>query len=138
MSKLKATDRDQRAVEHLEVVRALIDELDRVMLAITCNAISDIEESLAGQEILVTRLRALVGQDRCNVHSMHFPLDQQLASEIIVADAELGKINRVYEAVLRYSSHSACAMASLLGSLKGQFPEASGPRLKYQTWSCQM
>jgi hypothetical protein len=29
-------------------------------------------------------------------------------------------------------------MASLFNSFQGQLQEASGPRFKHQTWSCQM
>jgi hypothetical protein len=138
MSYMVATDREQTASEHLEIVRTLIAELARAMRAISCNAISDLEESLAEQQILVARLRDLRPQDRCTVVSTNLSLDRQLADEIILADAELVKLNRVYGAVLQHSSHSSSLMAVLLGSFKGQFPEASGPRLKYQTWSCQM
>ena len=135
-------DRDQQAMEYLELVCSLTSELKRAMLAISCNALSDLEESIAEQEILTSQLRVLhkelwVSKD-ARLAIMHPALDRGLTNEVLLAHRELQELNRVYEAVLRSSSHSASLMASLLDSYKGHFQEASGSRLKYQTWSCQM
>jgi len=140
MSNSSATGRDQQAVEQLEIVRALGEELERAMLAITCNAISDLEESLEAQNVLASRLRDArsQGRDRSGDDSIKLSANHPLAKDIADAQAELLGINRVYDAVLRRSSHSASLMASLLSSCNGIFQEASGPRLKHQTWSCRM
>jgi hypothetical protein len=146
MANTGATDRQQQAREYLETARALISELERAMLAICCNELSILEESVAEQELLTERLRGLQRQlrDRNDIHSaphlamVKSDLDRELANEVAAAHAELQGLNRVYEALLRHSSHSASLTASLLDSFKGNFQEASGPRLKYQTWSCRM
>jgi flagellar biosynthesis/type III secretory pathway chaperone len=146
MANTSATDREQQAREYLETARSLVNELERAMLAICRNELSDLEESLTEQEILTARLKSLQRQRwvRNDVHPARHPaivqpdLDTELAKEVVVVDAELQGVNRVYEVVLRHSSHSASLMASLLDSFKGHFQEASGPRRKYQTWSCQM
>jgi hypothetical protein len=142
MANTGATDREQQAREYLSVARSLITELERAVQAISCNAVSDLEESIAEQEILTARLMVLRRQlwVRNDSHPaiVQPALDWELAKEVVVAHAELQGLNRIYEAVLGYSSHSASLMASLLNSFKGHFQEASGPRLKYQTWSCQM
>jgi hypothetical protein len=135
-------DRDQQAREYLQIVRSLTSELERAMLAISRNALIDLEESIADQEILTARLGVLKGKlfvsNQSHAAIVQPALDRELANEVLVAHGVLQRSNRVYETVLRSSSHSASLMASLLDSFKGHFQEASGPRLKYQTWSCQM
>ncbi len=137
-----ATDLDQRAREYLGTVRALVHELERAMMAICCNGLSDLEESLAEQEVLTVRLRSLRRQlwifNDTQPACLESALNKELPAELVTAQAELQAVNQVYEAVLGHSSHSAALMTSLLGSGKGNFQEASGPRLKYQTWSCRM
>ncbi len=138
MSNTGAVDRDQR--EHLKTIRALVRELDRAMLAISRNRLSELEDSVAEQEILTARLRGISGvvRDRNDMHNVALPIDSHLAKEVAAAHAELQQRNRVYEAVLRHSGHSASLMVSLLDSFRGNFSEASGSRLRHQTWSCQV
>ena len=50
----------------------------------------------------------------------------------------LKRLNLRYAILLKYSSRSVALMAALFNSYKGQFQEASGTRLKHQTWSCRM
>ena len=50
----------------------------------------------------------------------------------------LQTLNQRYSALLQHSSRSVALMVSLFSSFRGQIQEASGPRLKQQTWSCQM
>lgn len=137
-----ATDRDQRTNEYLETTRSLVRELERAMAAISCNGLTDLEESLAEQEVLTVRLRSLRRQlwvfDDTQPASLRPAFDSELPSELVITQAELQTVNRVYDAVLQHSGHSAALMASLLGSVTGNFQEGSGPRLKHQTWSCRM
>jgi len=65
-------------------------------------------------------------------------VNDDLMHRILIAGDSLQKLNRTYAALLHHSSRSTAAMVSLFASIRGQFQEASGPRLKYQTWSCQM
>ncbi|HSY37733.1 MAG TPA: hypothetical protein VK814_18405 [Acidobacteriaceae bacterium] len=139
---MDATDRDRRTRDYLETAHSLVGELERAMQAISCNGLSDLEESLAEQEVLTVRLRILRRQlwvfNDTQPACLQPALDKELPSDLVTAHAELQAVNRVYDAVLGYSGHSAAQMTSLLGSGKGHFQEASGPRQKYQTWSCRM
>ena len=142
MTETGATDRDDRTRDYLETAHSLVRELERAMLAISCNGLSDLEESLAEQEVLTIRLRSIrrqlwVVNDTQPACLRPIP-DRELPGDLVTAHAELQAVNRVYEAVLGHSSHSAAQMTTLLGSVKGNFQEASGPRRKYQTWSCRM
>jgi hypothetical protein len=58
--------------------------------------------------------------------------------QIHSASDSLHRLNQRYAALLQHSSRSVALMTALFNSLRGQIQEASGPRLKYQTWSCQM
>jgi hypothetical protein len=139
---MNTIDRVQQTKKYLETVRFLMDELQRAMMAISRNGLLDLEESLARQEILTFQLtdlrRQLWGHNSRHPLITQPAIDRDLADDIVAAHSELYKLNLVYEAVLQHCSHSASLMASLLGSLNGNFREASGPRLKHQTWSCQM
>jgi hypothetical protein len=131
-------------MEYLETAHSLARELERAMVAISSNELSDLEESLVEQEVLTVRLRSIRRQlwifnaTDTQPARLRLALDRELPSDLVNAHAELQAVNRVYEAVLGHSSHSAAQMTTLLGSLKGHFQEASGPRQKYQTWSCRM
>jgi hypothetical protein len=61
-----------------------------------------------------------------------------MKQQIRSASQTLQRLNQRYAALLRHSSRSVAQMASLFSSFQGKFQEASGPRLKHQTWSCQM
>ena len=65
-------------------------------------------------------------------------IDDHLMHQIFIAGDSLQTLNRAYAALIHHSSRSTARMVSLFASARGQFQEASGPRLKYQTWSCQM
>jgi hypothetical protein len=137
-----ATDRDQRARDYLETAHSLVRELERAMLAISSNGLSDLEESLAEQEVLTVRLRSLSRQlwvfNGTRPACLQPTLDWELPSDLVTADVALQEVNRVYAAVVGHSSRCAAQMTSLLGSFEGNFQEATGPRRKYQTWSCRM
>jgi len=142
MTVASVQDRNQQAVEYLYVLRSLAAELERAMQAIAQNRLSDLEDSVANQQTLSNRLGELV-------HELCIPLeadatvfetstDDDRMRQILTASTALQKLNQRYAALLKHSSRSVALMASLFGSFKGQFQEASGPRLKHQTWSCQM
>jgi hypothetical protein len=141
-----ATDRQEQANDFVDTARALSRELERAMLAICGNELAELEESIAEQEILTARLKGIQRRLRARDDIHPAPraalartgFDKEMADEVEAAHTELQELNRVYEAVLQHSSHSTCLMVSLLDSFKGHFQEAPGPRLKHQTWSCQM
>ena len=139
-------DPNRRAAEYLHLLQSLAAELEVAMGAISRNALLDLEESLVDQEALGARLRMLAGevslfrQRNPETAPANSPagIDSDLASRMIRASNTLQQLNREYAALLQHSSRSAVMMVSLLSSYKGQFQEASGSRLKVQTWSCQM
>jgi hypothetical protein len=135
-------NRELKAAEYLQSMRALSYELERAMQAIAENALADFEESIAIQQFLSGRLgelaRELSAPLESNAAAVDSQLDGDLTKQIRTASGTLQKLNQRYAALLQHSSRSVALMASLFSSFTGQFQEASGPRLKHQTWSCQM
>ena len=145
-------DRKDNAAEYLQLLRSLASEMEKAMQAITQNALPDLEESVSNQQMMSARLlvlaEALSGPLKFNsVKSIPIAanpvrssmnIDADMMQQVQVANESLQKLNRRYAALLEHSSRSVAMMSSLFGSLQGQFKEASGPRLKHQTWSCQM
>jgi gas vesicle protein len=135
-------DRELKAAEYLQSLRDLAHELERAMQAIASNALADFEESIAVQQTLCCRLgeiaRELSAPLEAQTEGMETRLDNDMTQQIQDASGVLEKLNLRYAALLQHSSRSVALMASLFSSFKGQFQEASGPRLKHQTWSCQV
>jgi hypothetical protein len=135
-------DRDMKAAEYLQSLRSMTGELERAMQAIARNALPDFEESIDSQQELSARLAKLA--DELCVPLQAKPviaraaIDEDMMRQIRTADETLQRLNQRYAALLQHSSRSVALMASLFSSFHGQFQEASGPRLKHQTWSCQM
>ena len=137
-----AQNRNRKAAEYLQVLGALGGELEKAMHAIAHNALPDLEESVTNQQVLSGRLTSLVNQicipletaapisQRC--------LDEDMIRQIRSASYSLQQLNRRYAALLQHSSRSVAQMAALFNSVRGQIQEASGTRLKVQTWSCQV
>jgi hypothetical protein len=135
-------DRSSKAAEYLLLLRSMASELEKAMQAIAGNALPDLEESVANQQVLSARLTVLAGEIsgplvKNSVPSAP-PIDADLKRQILVANDALQALNRNYAALLQHSSRSVALMVSLFSSFRGQFKEASGPRLKHQTWSCQV
>jgi hypothetical protein len=135
-------DRELKAADYLLSLRSLTSELEKAMQAIARNALPDLEESVATQQMLSSRIRELA-DDLCvpleaNSTLPPVSLDKDMTIEIRAASDELQTLNQRYATLIRHSSRSVALMAALFSSLKGQIQEASGPRLKHQTWSCQM
>jgi len=137
-----AQNRDRKAAEYLQLLGVLSAELEKAMHAIAQNALPDLEESVVNQQALSGRLTSLVNQI-CVPLETEAPgsrpcIDGDMMRQIRSASDSLQKLNRRYAALLRHSSRSVAQMAALFNSVRGQIQEASGPRLKVQTWSCQM
>ena len=142
MTTADARDRDLKAAEYLLLLRSMTGELERAMQAIARNALPDFEESIDSQQVLSARLARLAEElcaplnARTSIASA--AMDKDMMREIRSADETLQGLNQRYAALLQHSSRSIALMASLFSSFQGQFQEASGPRSKHQTWSCQM
>jgi predicted translin family RNA/ssDNA-binding protein len=135
-------DRDLKAAEYLQSLRSMTGELERAMQAIARNALPEFEESIDSQQVLSARL-ARLADDLCaplqaKTVIARAAIDEDMMRQIRSADETLQRLNQRYTALLQHSSRSVALMASLFSSFQGQFQEASGPRLKHQTWSCQM
>jgi len=139
-------DRELKAAEYLQSLRSMTRELERAMQAIASNALPDLEESIDNQQLLSARIAGLANDlaDTLCVPLEQKPaiavaaIDEDMAKQIRTANDTLQKLNRRYAALLQHSSRSLALMSQLFSSFQGQFQEASGPRLKHQTWSCQM
>jgi len=135
-------DRNSKLEEYLQLLRSMAFELERAMSAISDNSIQALEGSLANQEAFSTRLVELA--DDLSKPVQQKPLtvrgsgDDYLLQRVQTASNELQSLNRRYSALLKFSSHSVAMMVSLFSSYQGQIQEASGPRLKLQTWSCRI
>jgi hypothetical protein len=140
MSATAVQDRNGKATEYLQLLRSLSSEMEKAMQAIAGNALPDLEESVASQQVLSARLLVLADEisPKSNPAVLMASVDQQMLQQVQLAGDTLQKLNRRYAALLQHSSRSVALMASLFSSYQGQLKEASGPRLKHQTWSCQM
>jgi hypothetical protein len=135
-------DRNRKLAEYLQLLRLMAFELNRAMKAIVQNSLSALEDSVQNQQVFSERLAELA-DDLCRPASDR-PLpstphaDSELKDQISAASDALQNLNRRYSALLKHSSHSVGLMVSLFSSFQGQMQEDSGPRLKQQTWSCQI
>jgi len=135
-------DRNSKLEEYLQLLRSMAFELERAMSAISVNSIQGLEDSLANQEAFSTRLVELAddlsGPVQKEPLAVRGSADDDLLQRVRAASNELQSLNRRYSALLKYSSRSVAMMVSLFSSYEGQIQEVSGPRLKLQTWSCQI
>jgi hypothetical protein len=130
------------AGEHLRLLRTLAGELERAMQAMARNNLDELEESVANQQELSLQLNHLADDlnqtAKAETSVAASSIEPDLMREIRTAAGELDKLNLRYSILLKHSSRSVAMMASLFNSFRGQIQEASGARLKQQTWSCQM
>jgi hypothetical protein len=134
--------RNRKAAEYLQLLGALAAELEKAMNAIARNALQDLEESIVNQQALSSRLTLLVNQIcvplRTEAATSQPDIDDEIMGQIRNASNSLQQLNRRYAALLQHSSRAVAQMVALFNSVRGQIQEASGSRLKVQTWSCQM
>lgn len=154
MTAIAIEDRPVKTTEYLQLLRSLASEMEKAIQAIAHNALSDLEDSVASQQIMSARLLVLADEISPSLksHSTVSPadvdpgvdpgvdpcVDQDVMHQVQIAGDSLQKLNRRYAALLQHSSRSLAQMTSLFNSYKGQIKEASGPGLKHQTWSCRM
>lgn len=142
MSSGDAENRNRNAAEYLQLLGSLSAELEKAMNAIAQNALAELEESIINQQVLSGRLTSLVSQIcvplRTEIPATQPGGDEEMMGQIRTASNSLQQLNRRYAALLQHSSRSVAQMVALFNSVRGQIQEASGPRLKVQTWSCQM
>jgi hypothetical protein len=142
MNSIIVQDRNSKLEEYLQLLRSMAFELERAMSAISENSIHALEDSIANQEAFSTRLVELADDLSRPAQQQRLTAcgaaDDTLLERVHAASNELQDLNRRYSALLKFSSRSVAMMVSLFNSYQGQIQEDSGPRLKFQTWSCQI
>jgi hypothetical protein len=142
MSDLALQTRDQIATNYLQQMQELTHEITAAMDAIAGNAIPRFQESVARQEMLCASMAAMANTVGEGFRSSKEPtlsgIDPVIALKIRAASKAICELNLQYSALLKHSSRSIALLAMLCRSYTGQIQEARGPRLKHQTWSCEM
>jgi hypothetical protein len=134
--------RAQLAATYLQQLQALAFEITVATDAIAANALSRFQESVAKQEMLCATLAAMASTVsdgfQPSGQSISPSVDPDVQSKIRAANRSIRELNLQYAALLKHSGRTISLLSSLCKSHTGQFQEARGPRLKYQTWSCEM
>ena len=134
--------RDRVANAYLQHLQALALEISIAMDAIAANALPRFQESVAKQEVLCASLTTManaVGEGfRLSEQPLLSYIDSAVEVKIRKTGEAIRELNLKYAALLKHSGRSIALLISLCRSHTGQFQEARGPRLKHQTWSCEM
>jgi hypothetical protein len=134
--------RDQIAATYLQEMQELAFEITVAMDAIASNTFPRFQDSVARQEMLCTSLAAKANTVSEGFRSSERPLlcglDPEIERKIRTASGAIRELNLQYAALLKHSGKSIALLALLCRSHSGRFQEARGPRLKHQTWSCEM
>jgi len=122
MTATQVQDRNGKAAEYLELLQSLASEMEKAMQAIAHNALPDLEESVASQQIMSTRLLVLADEIspslKANPAVSQVGADADMVQQVQAAGDTLQKLNRRYAALLQHSSRSVALMASLFSSYK--------------------
>jgi len=134
--------RDRVATTYLQQLQALALEISVAMDAIAANALPRLQESVAKQEMLCASLATMANTVSeglgLSEQSLLSCIDPAVELKIRTASGAIRELNLKYAALLKHSGKSIALLISLCRSHTGQFQEARGPRLKHQTWSCEM
>jgi len=142
MTRAALETRDAIAATYLQQLQELAAEISAATDAIAANALPRFQESVSRQEMLCASLATMVntvGQGADSSAQATLPgIDPAINRKIQAASANIRELNLQYAALLRHSGRSIALLALLCKSHMGEFQEARGPRLKHQTWSCEM
>ncbi len=142
MTATQVEDRNGKLGEYLEHLQSMALELERSMHSVAEHSLVPLEDSIANQQSLATRLSELandLGKPGLSASGASGVSDEQgLLQQIHSATERLQSLNQCYAALLTHSSHSVGLMISLFRSFTGQMQEDPGSRSKHQTWSCQV
>jgi hypothetical protein len=134
--------RDQLAAGYLQHLQALALEISAAMGAIAANSLANLQDSIAKQEMLCASLAPMVNAlgdgPRTGERTSLLCSDAAVDAKIRAARRAVIDLNLQYAALLKHSGKSIALLLSLCRSHTGNFQEARGPRLKRQTWSCEM
>ena len=134
--------RDEIAATYLHEMQELEFEITVAMDAIAGNRLPKFQESVARQEMLCASLASMAntvseGFRSSEQHALS-GLDSEVELKIRAASGAICELNQQYAALLKHSGKTVALLALLCRSQSGRLQEARGPRLKYQTWSCEM
>jgi len=134
--------RDELASAYLHQLQELASEISVAMEAVSANALSNFQGSVAKQEMLCCDLTSMANAFSEKFRATERPglycIDPSMDLKIRAASGALGELNLQYSALLRHAGRSVALLASLCRSHTGRLQEARGTRLKHQTWSCEM
>jgi hypothetical protein len=134
--------RDQIAATYLQQMQELASEISVGMDAIAANKLPVFQDSVSRQEVLCSSLATMANAVSECFRSPDAPspmsIDPSIERKIQAAGVAIKELNLQYAALLKHSGKSIALLSLLCNSITGQFQEARGPRLKHQTWSCEM
>lgn len=134
--------RDQIAATYLKQMHELASEISVAMDAIAANKLPKLKESVARQEALCAGLADMANTVSDGVRSpdtaARAGVDMSIERKIQAAGESIRRLNLQYAALLKHSGKSIALLSLLCNSYAGRFQEARGPRMKLQTWSCEM
>jgi hypothetical protein len=134
--------RDRIATTYLQQLQALAIEISVAMDAIAANELATLRDSVAKQEMLCVSLSTMAFTVSEGFGLSEQPLlsciDPAVELKIRTTRGAIRELNLKYAALLKHSGKSIALLISLCRSHTVQFQEARGPRLKHQTWSCEM
>jgi hypothetical protein len=134
--------RDQIAATYLQQMQELASEISVGMDAIAANKLPNFQDSVSRQEVLCSSLATMANAVSEGFRSPGAPspssIDPSIERKIQAAGDAIRELNLQYAALLKHSGKSIALLSLLCNSIKGQFQEARGTRLKHQTWSCEM
>ncbi len=134
--------RDQIAATYLRQMRELAFEISAAINAIAENKLSKLQECIARQEVLCAELSIsarTVGDGLCPADSSsRSGIDPSIGERIQAASKAVRELNMQYASLLKHSGRSIALLSLLCNCQAGRFQEERGPRLKRQTWSCEM
>jgi hypothetical protein len=134
--------RDQIAATHLRQMQELAFEISAAINAIAENKLSKLQECIARQEMLCAELSTtayIAGGGLRSVEPSSRPgMDLSIGEKIQAAGKAIRELNLQYASLLKHSGRSIALLSLLCSCQAGRFQEERGPRLKRQTWSCEM
>jgi hypothetical protein len=134
--------RDQIAATYLQQMQDLAFEISVAMDAIATNKLPKLQESVARQETLCAGLADMANTVSEAIRAPETPsrsgIDTAIERKIQAAGESIRELNLQYAALLKHSGKSIALLSLLCNCHAGRFQEARGPRLKLQTWSCEM
>jgi hypothetical protein len=134
--------RDKLSAIYLQQLQALAFEISVATNAIAGHALTALQDSVAKQEMLCASLATMAhafGDGSSQREQALVPgTESAIDVKIRAARRAVRELNLQYAALLKHSGKSIALLISLCRSHTGRFQEARGPRLKHQTWSCEM